>query len=891
VKKFADFVFRFRIWIVIVTVGITAFFGYQLRHLRVNSDVISYLPKTDKAVTLFNEIGEKFNGNSLAIIAVEDPALFSRPALLRIDSLTEKLKLAEGVSSVTSLANIIDVKKTPDGLEISRLVDLAEMPDSQAAFDRLKAYTLSKEFYKGRLVDSSAKTTLVVCQLADKSDKMKTVEGIKKTVATMHFPARVYFGGMPEMIYQISMDIFSDLAKLVPLVSLLIILTLFVSFGTVRGVLVPLLSVLIATVWTLGTMSLLRIPLTIISDIIPVLLIAVGTAPCIHILGKFDEKPEERYGNRGDEPKRAFREVGTRVILAAITIIFGFTSFIFGSYLTMIREFGIFSALGVFFSLIISTMFVPSVLTFVNVKRRENAVIKPKNTLSGRIMAGAGAFVLKNEFLIIGCGILVLIVGIVGFPRIQRKVDIVDYFKEGTAIKTTEKILESRFGGSRPIYILVRGDLQSPFVLREMRTISKFLKSLGCVQNPQSVADLIAEMNDVMTGERIVPDSRAKVGNLYFLLEGQDIVSRLVNSDKSEGVLIAMVGTLDVKKMRTIVDGIESYIAGLDTDLAVFSLSSVPEAARQTLYRNQISRISKQVEYDCRTRAPVCNVTKEKVEEFLGKQGYMASFSTASDSLRKSVCVAVRNSLIASLSAGLRSDSALCAMLTEDILELCHDTIAVGANVFSRYKTLSGLSAGAVSFSIGHTGMPLIYRHLDDSLVKSQVQSFIIALVFIYLLIAFQLRSLVGGLFGLIPILLTVVLMFGIMGFAKIPIDVATVLAASVALGIGIDYSIHFSVRFKTFYKGGDRVGEALDNTLRTTGRAIVINVLAVFMGFVTLLFARLVPLQHFGALVAITMIGSGLGALTLLPATIIMTKGGFMKKWQERGEIREDLN
>jgi predicted RND superfamily exporter protein len=204
---------------------------------------------------------------------------------------------------------------------------------------------------------------------------------------------------------------------------------------------------------------------------------------------------------------------------------------------------------------------------------------------------------------------------------------------------------------------------------------------------------------------------------------------------------------------------------------------------------------------------------------------------------------------------------------------------------------LSGLSAGAVSFSVGHTGMPLIYRHLDDSLVKSQVQSFIIALVFIYLLIAFQLRSFIGGLFGLIPILLTVVLMFGIMGFAKIPIDVATVLAASVALGIGIDYSIHFSIRFKTFYKGMGRVGEALDNTLKTTGRAIIINVLAVTMGFVTLLFAQLVPLQHFGVLVAITMIGSGLGALTLLPATILMTKAGFMKKWQDRGGIREELN
>jgi hypothetical protein len=118
---------------------------------------------------------------------------------------------------------------------------------------------------------------------------------------------------------------------------------------------------------------------------------------------------------------------------------------------------------------------------------------------------------------------------------------------------------------------------------------------------------------------------------------------------------------------------------------------------------------------------------------------------------------------------------------------------------------------------------------------------------------------------------------FGIMGFAKIPLDVATVLVASVALGIGIDYSIHFTVRFKTYFRGSTTALEALDKTLETTGRAIITNMLAVTMGFLTLLFAELVPLQRFGILVAITMIGSGLGSLTFLPALILLTRARFV--------------
>jgi predicted RND superfamily exporter protein len=278
------------------------------------------------------------------------------------------------------------------------------------------------------------------------------------------------------------------------------------------------------------------------------------------------------------------------------------------------------------------------------------------------------------------------------------------------------------------------------------------------------------------------------------------------------------------------------------------------------------------------------------IESYLGRQGFLPSFANAPDSSRMAVATAMRNSLFGTVFPDAHCDSSVMNNVLDDILDLCQDTVAFFSSSVQEYKSNALQDRQPVSMHIGHSGLPLIYKHLDDSLIESQVQSFIIALLFIYILIAIQLRSFMGGLFGLIPIVLTVVFMFGIMGFTKIPIDVATVLAASIALGIGIDYAIHFSIRFKTFFKGFDTVGEALENTLKTTGKAIVINVLAVTMGFITLVFAQLVPLQRFGLLVAITMIASGLGALTLLPAMILISKAGFMKKIEKKSN-KEELN
>jgi predicted RND superfamily exporter protein len=887
-KRFVDFIFKYRIFIITITAILTVFFGYQLKNLKINSDVISYLPKDDLAVTLFHEIGKKFKGNSLAIIAIEDSCLFTKNSLLTLDSLTEKLKLLNGISSVTSLTNIIDIKKTSDGMEISRLIDPSTLPDSLEFYKNLKEYILSKDMYKERLVSVDGKTTVIICQLADESDKMKTVEILKKAVNSAKLSGHVYFGGMPEMVYQINTLIFSDLFRLIPTVSILIIITLLIGFGTIRGVIIPLLSVLIAVVWTLGTMSLFNIPLTIISDIIPVILIAVGTAPCIHILAKYDENPIARYGNTNLEAKRAFREVCIRIILASITIIFGFTSFIFGSYLTMIKEFGIFTSLGVFFSLLISTMFVPSLLSFIKIKEAKNKMKNSlrKNTLSDTIMINVGKFVLSNAIFLMLVGILILIFGIIGFPRIQRKVDIVDYFKENTQIKITEDILEQRFGGSRPVYLYVKGDMKNPFVLKEMQRTKKFLKSLNCIKNSQSIADLIAKMNDVMVGEEIIPPSKAKVNNLYFLLEGNDIVNQMLNSDKTEGIILAMVGKLDVKKMNTIVNGINNYISKQDTQLLIFNLGQLPDTVKTILYKKRINKISEQILWALKEKSPQTQISLKKLEEQIFLAGYLPSFATATDSLRNSVASLLLENICKS--NNIEKDSSVYYSLKQELFETFDDTVSFFANEVQNEKRYA---TEQISFFMGHTGMPLIYSHLDYSLIKSQIESFIIALIFIYILIAFQLRSFVGGFFGLIPILLTVVLMFGIMGFAKIPIDVATVLAASVALGIGIDYSIHFSVRFKTFFKGIDKVKDALDNTLKTTGRAIIINALAVTMGFITLIFANLVPLSHFGVLVAITMIGSAIGALTLLPSIILLSKAKFMKKWEQRSHLIEDLN
>ncbi len=142
-----------------------------------------------------------------------------------------------------------------------------------------------------------------------------------------------------------------DLKTLLPLVTILIIISLYFGLRNIRGVALSLVSVFISIIWTLGIMSLLKVNITVISNIIPVILIAVGSAYGIHVVYKFSE-PAPETPDKLTRSRDALSEVGIPVMLAGVTTVAGFLSFIFWSYLRMIREFGIFAALGIFFALL-----------------------------------------------------------------------------------------------------------------------------------------------------------------------------------------------------------------------------------------------------------------------------------------------------------------------------------------------------------------------------------------------------------------------------------------------------------------------------------------------------------------------------------------------------------
>lgn len=733
-------IIRYRVPIIVTTILITLVLGFFVKDLKINADILSYLPDNDPVARLNSYLSEKYGGSQIAVVALEADSVFESATIETIHSLTSEFQLIEGVQYVTSLTNVLDIKKIDDWLEIGKLIDPEDFPLSEKQTTDLRRHTLAKEMYRGRLVSQDGEVSIIMCRLQEEADKAIIADEIRRivqrTIAPLQSDQRIYYAGLPFQLTEISRIVMSDLIKLVPLAALFILLSLYINFRSIRGVLLPLISAGLSSVWALGIMSLLGISFSVITNVIPVVLLAVGSAYGIHVVSMFNEESHSVL---------ALSRIALPVILAAVTTIIGFVAFIFGSYLIMIAEFGIFTALGILFALIVSLTFIPAILSFLTAtQRRESATQRrgkpqstdPKHTALQRF----AATVVRRYRLFVALAALIVLFSIVGIPKIRQEVDFISYFKPDTEIALSEKMMRERFGGSITLEILVQGDIRDPAVLREMRDTERFLEDELNLHNIHSVVELLEEMSFAIIDERAIPDTRDKVGNLWFLLEGEETLYQLVNEESTEAVIRATIESQSTRDIARVVTSIEDHIEKKTSDEVSFQLA----------------------------------------------------------------------------------------------------------------------------------GSAAVYHRVSEGVKKSQIQSLLIALALVLLCNILLLRSVVVGLIGLTPILFSLFILFGLMGITGIPLDVATVLIGSISMGVGIDYAIHFLNRFRRELQSGYARSEAVVRTLKTTGKAVFINVVTVSIGLLTLVLGNFIPLRRFALLIVVTMLGSGMSALTLLPSILL---------------------
>jgi len=749
-KNIAEKVVNYK-WHVLTAIAlITAFFVYELRYVQVDSNIINSLPANDPVVKLFNEVGAEFGGNEMGMILVEADDVLMPQVLDDIKTITDTLTGIESVLSVTSLTNMMTINVENDDFQVHNLINENNYPRTKQQADSLKKVIAKNNMVSGNIISKDATATMILYTIKDGTDVDSLSTVVMDKIDALNIKTKHYYAGAPFLRKYVDSIVSYDLRTLIPIAFVVIALILFLSFHSSRGIILPLLTAGLSIIWALGIFTMMGLKLSMVSNNVPIIILAVGSAYAIHVLNRVNQC-EEKEKNR--KIAKAYMFMIIPVSLTALTTMVGFLSFVFGAYLNMIRDFGVFAALGTFFSAVLALTMVPALLAVLPAKTRREAKRKidpGKSKMKKYLLEPLSKKVVRRPKRVVLGWVIMFAVSIYGVFILKRSVSTSGYFKKDHPYSVAERIMSEKLGGSKPVFVVFKGDMQSPEVLKAMMETENYMVKSPYISGAQSLADVVANLYGAFNdGDVKIPDSEGMIGQLWFILGQNESLNRLVTPDHDKAIIIA------------------KYIDN----------------------------------------------GKNSVKDF---EKYMKDY-------------------------------------------------------FKTHKSKN--------YTIQMTGMPFVNAKLDHNLLYSQIFSLLIAIVFVIGIVSIMFHSFLKGVIASTPIIATIGILYGIMGLVGISLDIVTVLVASIAIGIGIDYSIHFISHFNHSVKRLNSVPAAIEETILLSGRAIMINFISVSAGFLVLVFSNLVAMIYFGILIALSMLGSSMGALTLLPSIFLLESKEYRKK------------
>jgi len=746
--------------ILLITVGLLVF----IPRLSTDTDFANYIDKDDPAVLAMEQAEDRYGSQAMMMVAIENKdGIFNTSTLTKIERMAKGFEGIAGVDQVTSPLNAQIITGTEKAIKIELAATDGTAPTTPAGIASYRERVMGSNTVRDYLVAADGQAAAIYIKLEADAEQIAVARDIIAIVEEYEdTDDQIYIIGIPYMNVILAGLMWEDLRILLPLVIVLIVLVLYLGFRSLRGVLLPLLVVLLSTGWTLGIMAIFDIPVTIISFILPVILMAIGIAYCIHVLNHYYE-----LNRNGVDRRTAVVETGLHmaapVSMTGLTTIAGFLSLL-NSYLGPQRQFGVFAAVGVGVAMALSLVLIPAVLALLKTPRKK-ASPRQGGPITW-VLSALEWVVVRHRRPVLVVSVILFVGFLAGLPLLQIETSQQEFLGEDNPVVEAMEVMKRHFSGSEQLMIEIdtgeSDGLLDPTVLNEVVALQEFLEGKG-VKKTISLADLVQEMNQKFHADDpayyAIPDTPRQISQLlfFFSLQGGGL------------------GTM----------ALGDFSAGEITGLYPMSGSD------------------------------------ERIK------------------------------------------------LVRDVKEYLSDHF------------ISPVTARMV-------GPTQVQASLYSRIAKSQITSLGTSIVAAGLIVTLLMGSVIAGLISLIPLALTVVINFGIMAYSGTPLNMATLMVSSIAIGIGIDYAIHFISRFRGETRAGKSPDKAFKSTIQTTGRGIAYNAIALTLGFVILLASSFKGTNDFGLLIAMTMVISAVSAVTVIPAILVTWRPLFILRSPWKASIKK---
>ncbi|KAF0092994.1 MAG: RND superfamily exporter [Puniceicoccaceae bacterium 5H] len=736
-----------------------------LHGVQVDTDPENMLSHDNPARVLHREEKAEFELYEQIVLGVvndENPqGVFNAQTLDNVYRLTEFAKTLDGV-----VAPEIIAPSTVDNIEQAGLGAVSfswlmpKPPETDAEALAVRDAMLRLPMMRGAIVDDAGKSLMLFIPITSKDQSYRISRALMDEIETFERSGgeKYHITGLPVANDTFGVQMFLQMAISAPIAMGLIFLLMLYFFKRLTLIVSPMLVALMSVVITMGALIATGNTVHIMSSMIPIFIMPIAVLDAVHILSEFYDRYPKLQDKRATI-RAVMSELWWPMFFTTVTTVAGFASLMM-TPIPPVRVFGGFIALGVMVAWVLTVTFVPAYLTFLPEKSLQNFGHRHEgddDEATGvlRLIASLAG---HRPRAILVCSLVLLGVAGYGISRIQINDNPVKWFEPSHRIRVADAVLNERFSGTYPAYLLLDAGQENAF------------------KDPA-------------------------------LLEALNGLQAHLEQNANVGKTTSITGVVQTV-YREMMEGDEAY----------FRIPGSSRAVAQTLLTYESSH----------------------------RPGDLFHFVTPT--YDKAVVWLQLNS--------------------GDNREM--SSVVAAANAYLQAHPLPG--------QVQHDWFGLTYINViwQEKMVAGMLGSLLSSFAVVLVLMMVLFRSPLWGLLAMVPLTLTIALIYGVIGLVGKDYDMPVAVLSSLSLGLAVDYAIHFLARSRELQRQRGSWAATLPAMFTEPGRAIARNIIVIGIGFTPLILAPLVPYQTVGVLISAILLVAGLVTLLILPSILTLFEKRF---------------
>lgn len=496
--RLGQFILRYRVALLVLLLALTAFMGYHASRVQLSYDFTRAIPIDNPKYKAYQEFRKKFGDDgNLLVLGVQTDGFFREKFFNAYYDLQRSLKKVRGVEDILSVPAAVSLLKNPETEKLKAVPVFPDQRLSQAEIDSSAAVFLSLPFYEGLLYNPETNAWLMGLRmnkdLMATKEREKVIRDINKLTDAFSKEQQqeVYKSGLPFIRTQVAVMLQEEMRFFLIASVVLSALILLWFFRSVSATLLSLAVVGIGVVWSMGTIEMLGYRISLLTALIPPLVVVIGVPNCIYFLNKFHVAWNDS-GRKKESLVAMVDKMGIVTLFCNVAAAIGFAVFALTKS-QILKEFGLVAGINIMALFFISLILIPAVLSYLPAPKTRHTryLVNPR---LNRWLDRLERWSLNHRKLIYTITTVLVVASVLGIMRLKSEGFIVDDLPKSDKIYTDLKFFEQHFKGVMPLEIVVdtrkkQGVTRSLANLEKIDSFSRYLSRIPDIARPLSIAE------------------------------------------------------------------------------------------------------------------------------------------------------------------------------------------------------------------------------------------------------------------------------------------------------------------------------------------------------------------------------------------------------------------